>query len=164
VLALPDEAKDGLDRRDFIIATIASGAAGASLAASTGNANAQGAAAPTMSPIRDAPQGTVYTGDVIHGRKVISSLDVRDLEPGKHLFHFQGVQAPTGQHWYASVTVAKGAKPGKRVLLTAGVHGDEISSVHTIQTIMNKLDPAEMSGTVIVVPDVSRPALEGMAR
>jgi len=63
-----------------------------------------------------------------------------------------------------SVTVARGAKPGKRVLLTSGVHGDEISSVHTIQRIMNELDPAQMSGTVIAVPDVSRPALEGMAR
>jgi uncharacterized protein len=71
---------------------------------------------------------------------------------------------PTGQHWYVSVTVAKGAKPGKRVLLVGGVHGDEISPVHTIQTIMSQLNPAEMSGTVIAVPDVSRPALEGMAR
>jgi uncharacterized protein len=164
VPALPDEPKDGLDRRDFIIATIASGAAAATLAATTGNANAQGAAAPTAGPIRVAPQGTVYTGDVIHGKKVISALDVGDLEPGRHRFYFQGVQTPTGQHWYASVTVAKGAKPGKRVLLTSGVHGDEISSVHTIQTIIRELDPAEMSGTVIAVPDVSRPALEGMAR
>jgi predicted deacylase len=29
---------------------------------------------------------------------------------------------------------------------------------------MNQLDPAQMSGTVLAVPDVSRPALEGMAR
>jgi uncharacterized protein len=164
VLALPDEPKDGLDRRDFIIATIASGAAAATLAATTSNAHAQGAAAPIAGPIRDASRGTVYTGDVIHGKKVISALDVRDLEPGKHFFYFQGVQAPTGQHWYVSATVAKGAKPGKRVLLTSGVHGDEISSVHAIQTIMSDLDPAAMSGTVIAVPDISRPALEGMAR
>jgi predicted deacylase len=71
---------------------------------------------------------------------------------------------PTGQHWYVSVAVAKGAKPGKRIVLVSGVHGDEISPVHTIQTVMRALDPAEMSGTVIAVPDVSRPALEGMAR
>jgi len=157
---MPNQSKDGLDRRDFIIATITSGAAAATLAATT----TQVAAASITSPIHAAPQGTVYTGDVIHGKKVISALDVRDLESGKHLFHFQGVQAPTGQHWYVSVTVAKGAKPGKRILLTSGVHGDEISSVHTIQTVMSQLDPAEMSGTVIAVPDVSRPALEGMAR
>jgi hypothetical protein len=75
VLALPDEPKDGLDRRDFIITTIASGAAAATLAATASNATAEGAAAPTAGSVRNAPQGTVYTGDVIHGKKVISALD-----------------------------------------------------------------------------------------
>jgi uncharacterized protein len=60
---------------------------------------------------------------------------------------------PTGQHWYVSVTVAKGAKPGKRVVLVSGVHGDEMSSVHTVQAVMNQLDPAEMSGTVMARPN-----------
>ena len=102
---------------------------------------------------------------MIQGKKVVSALDVNDLEPGqKHLLYFQGVQMPTGQHWYVSVTVAKGAKPGKRVVLVSGVHGDEMSSVHTVQTVMNQLDPAEMSGTVMAVTDVSRPAMEGMQR
>ena len=36
--------------------------------------------------------------------------------------------------------------------------------MHTVQTVMNQLDPAEMSGTVMAVFDVSRPAIEGMAR
>ena len=71
---------------------------------------------------------------------------------------------PTGQHWYVSVMVAKGAKPGKCVALIGGVHGDEISPVHTIQTVMSQLNPAEMSGAVMAILDVSRPALEGMAR
>jgi uncharacterized protein len=48
-------------------------------------------------PGTGAQQGTVYTGDVIQGKKVISALDVNDLEPGKHLFYFQGVQMPAGQ-------------------------------------------------------------------
>ncbi|WP_208975105.1 succinylglutamate desuccinylase/aspartoacylase family protein [Pusillimonas noertemannii] len=62
------------------------------------------------------------------------------------------------------MTVAKGAKPGKRLVLTSGVHGDEMSSIHTVQTVMNQLDPAQMSGTVMAVTDVSRPALETMQR
>ena len=108
--------------------------------------------------------GTVYTGE-IQGKKIVSALDVNDLEPGKkHFLYFQGVEAPTGHHWYVSVTVAKGTKPGKRVILTSGVHGDEMSSIHTVQTVMNKLDAAQMSGTVMAVTDVSRPALETMQR
>jgi uncharacterized protein len=70
----------------------------------------------------------------------------------------------TGQHWYVSVVVAKGIRPGRRAVLVSGVHGDEMSSVHTVQTVMNQLDPAEMSGTVTAVTDVSRPAVEGMQR
>jgi predicted deacylase len=71
---------------------------------------------------------------------------------------------PGGQHWHVSVTVARGARPGKRIVLTSGVHGDEMSSIHTVQTVMNQLDPARMSGTVTAVTDISAPALQGMQR
>ena len=158
---MSDNLKEGLDRRDFIIASVATVGASAALAVNAGAANAQEAATPSADPA----SGTAYTGDVIQGKKVVSALDVNDLEPGqKHFLYFQGVQMPTGQHWYVSVIVAKGAKPGKRVTLVSGVHGDEMSSVHTVQTVMNQLDPAEMSGTVMAVTDVSRPAMEGMQR
>lgn len=146
---------DELDRRDFMIASLA----GASAALVAGSARAQESATP------DPPTATVYTGDVIQGKKVVSALDVSDLDAGKkHLLYFQGVQMPTGQHWFVSVTVAKGAKPGKRALLVSGVHGDEMSSVHTVMSVMDQLDPAQMSGTVTAVTDVARPALESMQR
>ena len=162
---MPNERREGLDRRDFMMAAIGLVGASASLASSAGTANAQDTKAPPVGLEPGALQRTVYTGDVIQGKKVISALDVNDLERGKkHAFYFEGVQVPTGQHWYVSVLVAVGAKPGKRVVLTSGVHGDEMSSVHMIQTVMSQLDPAQMSGTVLAVPDVSRPALEGMAR
>ncbi|QIG49377.1 succinylglutamate desuccinylase/aspartoacylase family protein [Nordella sp. HKS 07] len=158
---MPDSLKEGLDRRDFIIASLATVGASAALAVNAGAANAQDATTPSAGPAT----GTAYTGDMIRGKKVVSGLDVNDLEPGKkHLLYFQGVEMPTGQHWYVSVTVARGAKPGKRAILVSGVHGDEMSSVHTVHTVMNQLDPAQMSGTVMAVTDVSRPALESMQR
>lgn len=158
---MPNRPEERLDRRDFIIASIATAGASAALAVTAGTTSAEGAATTTAA---SAP-GTTYTGDTIKGKKVISALNVNDLEPGKkHSLYFQGVQMPTGQHWYVSVTVAKGAKPGKRAVLVSGVHGDEMSSVHTVQTVMNQLDPSEMSGTVMAVTDVSSPALEGMQR
>ena len=158
---MPVKSEENLDRRDFMIASLATVGASAALAVSTAAANAQEAAKVSPEP----GSGTVYTGEVIQGKKVVSALDVNDLEAGmKHLLYFQGVQMPSGQHWYVSVTVAKGAKPGKRVVLVSGVHGDEMSSVQTVLTVMNQLDPAEMSGTVMAVTDVSRPALESMQR
>jgi len=157
--AMRKNAKGTLDRRDFVIASLATVGASATFAATAGADKAQDTAASPQ------PMATVYTGDLIQGKKVISALDVNDLDPGKkHTFYFQGVQMPTGQHWHVAVMVAKGVSPGKRVALVSGVHGDEISPVHTIQTVMNQLDPAKMSGTVLAVLDVSRPAIEGMAR
>jgi uncharacterized protein len=162
---MSNKPEERLDRRDFMIASIATVGASAALAANAGSANAQNAATSAVSPAPGAPSATVFTGDVIQGKKVVSVLNVNDLEPGKkHILYFQGVQMPTGQHWHVSVTVAKGAKPGKRAVLVSGVHGDEMSSVHTVQTVMNQLNPAEMSGTVMAVTDVSRPAIEGMQR
>ncbi|MGK6317104.1 M14 family metallopeptidase [Neorhizobium sp. DT-125] len=155
------DGNEGLDRRRFMIASVATvGAAG--LMATTANAQAQSGQDGSATA---SEQGTVYTGDVVEGKQVISSLDIEDLEPGKkHSFYFKGVQMPTGQTWYVSVMVAKGATPGKRLGLISGVHGDEMSPVHTIQSVMNQLDPTAMSGTVMAVFDISRPALEGMTR
>jgi len=157
---MSDKTAEGIDRRDLIMASVATVGVAAALAANVGSAKAQDASTPS-----EALSGTVYTGDVIQGKKVVSSLDVNDLEPGKkHLLYFQGVEMPTGQYWYVSVTVAKGTKPGKRAVLVSGVHGDEMSSMHTVQTVINQLDPAQMTGTVMAVTDVSRPALESMQR
>jgi len=148
-----DQEPDSLNRRHFMVTAIG---ASAGLAASS---------APPSTRAATASQGTVFTGDTIDGKKIVSALDINDLEPGKkHLLYFQGVEMPTGQHWYVSVTVARGARPGKRGVLTSGVHGDEMSSVHTVQTVMNQLDPAQMSGTVTAVTDVSSPAMESMQR
>jgi uncharacterized protein len=114
---MPDKSAKGFDRRDLIVASIATVGAAAAVPVNASAANAQDAATPPANPA----SGTVYTGDVIEGKKVVSALDVNDLEPGKkHLLYFQGVEMPTGQHWYVSVTVAKGAKPGKRGVLTSG--------------------------------------------
>jgi predicted deacylase len=159
---MESEPKDSVDRRDFMKAAIALVGASSAFATQVGTADTLATPAGVAT---GAPRGTVYTGDVIQGKKVISALDVNDLEAGKkHALYFQGVQMPTGQHWYVSVIVARGAKPGKRVVLVSGVHGDEMSPVHTIQTVMSQLDPAQMSGTVLAVLDVSRPAIEAMER
>jgi predicted deacylase len=146
---VPNETFPTLDRRSFLVAPMAAAAvvanAGQAAAATTGN--------------------TVFTGDVVNGKKVVSTLDIADLEAGrKHLLYFQGVESATGQPWLVSVMVAKGRQPGKRITLTSGVHGDEMSSIRVVQMVMQQLDPAQMAGSVMAVLDISRPALETMQR
>ena len=76
--------EERLDRRDFMIASIATVGAAAALAGNAGSAKAQDTAASSgAGPVH---QGTVYTGDVIQGKKVVSALDVNDLEPGRSTF------------------------------------------------------------------------------
>lgn len=154
---MPSEA-NGLDRRDFMILATASATA---LISTVAAASAQDTATATQA---QAGKGTLYTGDVIEGKKVIGALDVNDLEPGRHHFYFEGVQRVAGQHWYNAVVVVKGASPGKCVALTSGVHGDEMNPIHCIQTVLDQLDPSAMAGTVLAVLDISRPAIEGMTR
>lgn len=111
------------------------------------------------------PAATVYTGDRVDGVPVISVLDVGDLAPGKtHRLMFQGVEMGTGQHWYVPVIVAKGARPGKRVLLVAGVHGDELNPIGVVQQVFVDLDATKLSGSVIGIIGPSRPGVEHVTR
>jgi len=112
-----------------------------------------------------AVAATVYTGDTIEGKKVISQLDINDLAPGQiHKFLFKGVEMGTGQHWYVPVMVAKGAKNGKRLLLVSGVHGDELNPIAAVQKVFAELDPSKLSGAVIGVIGSSRPGVEHTTR
>jgi predicted deacylase len=58
---------------------------------------------------------------------------------GQHRFMFEGVETGTGQRWYVPIMVAKGAADGKKVLLQAGVHGDELNGVRIVQKAMAQL-------------------------
>ena len=153
---MAEDTGGGVERRGFMIGSLATVGASAALAAA--------ARAQDGPPRPRASGGTVFTGDVVLGRPVITALDAEALEPGRHHFYFQGVQGVAGHPWHVSVAVVKGARPGRRALLTSGVHGDEISAIRTVQLVLDALDPAAMDGTVTAVLDISRPALEGMAR
>jgi len=108
---------------------------------------------------------TVFTGDVVQGKRVISKLDLADLAPGKtHSFFFQGVEMGTGQHWYVPVMVAKGAQSGKRLLLVAGVHGDELNPIRVVQKALAGIDATKLSGSVIGIIGPSRPGVEHVTR
>ncbi|MGL4667361.1 MAG: succinylglutamate desuccinylase/aspartoacylase family protein [Saezia sp.] len=104
---------------------------------------------------REAAPAT-NAGDMLQGIPVITELDLDKLEAGKtHRFWFQGASNGASQYWYVPVIVAKGKNPGKRVGIQAVVHGDELNGVKVIQTLMAKLDPQKMSGTVIAAPTVN---------
>ena len=103
---------------------------------------------------------TVRTGDRIDGTPVIDRLDTGDLIAGQvHRFWFRVTDNAIGQAWYVPVIVVKGAQPGHRLLLTAGIHGDELNGVDVIHRLVRKIDPARLTGTIIAVPGLNTPGL-----
>lgn len=56
------------------------------------------------------------------------------------------------------VLLVRGRRPGKRLVVTAAVHGDEYEGVRTIFEVYHRLDPAEMSGDFLSVPVSNPPA------
>lgn len=105
------------------------------------------------------------SGDILQGKPVIDRLDLAALAPGEvHHLYFESVEMGSGQHWYVPVMVAKGAEPGPRVLLVAGVHGDELTPVATVHEVFARLDPRTLSGAVIAIVGVNRPGIEYITR
>lgn len=52
-------------------------------------------------------------------------------------------------------TFIHGAKPGKAILLTGGVHGGEYPCIETAIQLANEINPAEVSGTILIIHPVN---------
>lgn len=63
-----------------------------------------------------------------------------------------------------SVTVVRGARPGPRVFLTGGVHGDEVNGVAIVREVSRRIDPERLAGDLLCVPVVNRPGFRGGSR
>ena len=112
-----------------------------------------------------ASAATVTTGDRIDGVAVIDRLDVADLPSGQvSRFFFRVEDTAIGQGWYVPVVVVKGAKPGPKFLITAGIHGDELTGIAVIQQLAAETDPKTLSGTLVMVPGLNTPGLMNSTR
>ena len=88
---------------------------------------------------------SVGTATARRGQKVSGVIEVP-----------RGVDAATG----IPVAVVHGAKPGPVLALVSGAHGTEYTSIIALEKLIGLLNPAEISGTVIVVPLVNIPSFE----
>jgi len=62
---------------------------------------------------------------------------------------------------FIPITVAHGARPGPVLALIAGIHGAEYSPILALQKLRSSFDPAELSGTVVMVHAANLPAFLG---
>ena len=91
------------------------------------------------------PSFTVGSASAAPGHKATGVIEVPAGVDG-------GTQIP--------VVLIRGAKPGPSIALVSGAHGTEYTSIIAIETLIGSLDPAQISGTVILVPLVNIASFE----
>ena len=94
---------------------------------------------------QDRKTMTVGNATAARGQKVTGTIDV---PPGVDA----GLSIP--------VAVIHGMKPGPVLALVAGSHGTEYTSIIALEKLIAMLNPAEISGTVIIVPLINIQSFE----
>ena len=94
---------------------------------------------------QNRPTFTVGTATASRGQKAMGAIEV-----------------PAGSDAALSIPVAvfHGAKPGPVLALVSGAHGTEYASIIALEKMIGLLNPAEISGTVIVIPLINIPSFE----
>jgi predicted deacylase len=90
--------------------------------------------------------------------QIVNELDLEALPAGLHRLALTLLEDALSQPIRLPVIVARGVKPGPVVGLTAAVHGNEINGIRTIHHLFERIDPAELAGTVVGVTVVNVPA------
>src|SRR5215472_5307202 len=80
--------------------------------------------------------------------------------PGQKATGFIEVPAGTDAATSIPVAVIRGAKPGPVLALVSGAHGTEYASIIALEELIQSLDPAQVAGTVIIVPLVNIQSFE----
>jgi len=75
--------------------------------------------------------------------------------PGQKAYGTIEVPAGVDAALSIPVVVAHGAKPGPVLALVSGAHGTEYASIIALEKVIDRIDPAGLSGTVIIVPLVN---------
>ena len=88
----------------------------------------------------------------------ISRLAQRPRSSGQKATGYIAVPAGVDAAASIPVIVVNGARPGPVLALVAGSHGTEYASILALQKLAQAADPAELSGTLIIVPLINVPS------
>jgi len=92
--------------------------------------------------------------------RTVFSVGTAFAAPGQKAYGAIEVPAGVDAGTRIAVAVVNGAKPGPVLALVSGAHGTEYASIVAVSKLIQKLDPAEVSGTVILVPLVNIASFE----
>jgi uncharacterized protein len=98
-----------------------------------------------------APQGdahatfTVGTATATRGKKALGVLKV---------------PAGSDAGYDMPVAVIHGARPGPVLAVASGAHGSEYASILAVERLIDTVNPAELSGTLVLLPLINVPSFE----
>src|SRR5687768_11139701 len=85
--------------------------------------------------------------------------------PGtKTSFEVPVVRRADGSAVNLPVLLVRGQHPGKTLLVSAGVHGDEFEGMVTLRRLYDELTPAQLHGTLVAITVANPPAYEAGLR
>jgi uncharacterized protein len=78
------------------------------------------------------------------------------VEPGERRDLFPTAsESYTGERTTLPMAVLNGASDGPRVFVTAAVHGDELNGIAVCRNLLDRIDPVDLDGILVVVPIVN---------
>jgi hypothetical protein len=105
---------------------------------------------------RDAEAGHYLQGDAHPTFTVGTATAPR----GQKAYGVMKVPAGSDAGYDIPVAVVHGAKPGPVLAIVSGAHGTEYASIVAVQQLIDAVAPADLSGTLILVPLVNVPSFE----
>jgi predicted deacylase len=84
--------------------------------------------------------------------RLVEQLDYALLPRGRHELRYAVAPLPDGSELTIAVTVLVGSRARPRLAAIAGVHGNEFPGPLALADLAQRLDPAELAGTVVLVP------------
>jgi uncharacterized protein len=104
--------------------------------------------------------GLAIAGTLLAQDRATFTVGTATAERGHRANGFIEVPAGSDAAARIPVVVLQGAWPGPVFAIVTGAHGTEYASIIAVQRLIERLDPAEVSGTVILVPLVNVPSFE----
>src|SRR5437870_3059455 len=97
---------------------------------------------------------------LVHAQESRFTVGTASAKPGEKVTGYLDVPAGIDPGTQIPVVVVRGTKPGPTLALVSGAHGTEYASIIAIEKLIHDLDPAQVSGTVILVPLVNLASFE----
>lgn len=103
-----------------------------------------------------APSGAEWGALELVSQRVVPGTTAKFTFAQERTFEAAFLNAP--------IFAARGALPGPTLCVTSAIHGDEINSFEIARRVFAAVDPARLSGTLIVLPAVNASGFRTMNR